>query len=189
MFSKSSTKIYVLSNNKYGLINYNGDELVPCEYDWLEIDEERDDIVYTCQNNLYGILDADERQVIAPCIYKKKIHFSSWCDFAIVNEDNNKFIINKKGKILPLNAFSEDGKPVVICSTGSSITETDFIDKPIYFEYKGHEIYIDNDLQLYVNEPAKDESLNYGYLVINDDKTTKLFEDQEEELKLYLQRK
>lgn len=98
--------LYVKLDDKYGLINFDGKEIVPCIYDDLTLIPEHGNLAgrrffrffKTKLDDKYGLINFDGKE-ITPCKYSDLIEFGG----AIKSKSNNKYgLITYEGKeILP----------------------------------------------------------------------------------------
>ncbi|MDL2299619.1 WG repeat-containing protein, partial [Bacteroides sp. OttesenSCG-928-E20] len=58
--------ILVTLNDKYGFVNEQGKEVVPCKYN--DANSLQDGIANVCSNNKWGIIDASGKEIV-PCKY------------------------------------------------------------------------------------------------------------------------
>lgn len=86
----------VKSKGKYGVLNSNGQETVPCIYEWMD-DFITDGFVAIKEKGKYGIIDVSGNLII-PATYDHEIYFSEGL-FSI--EKDNKFgFLDSNGKIV-----------------------------------------------------------------------------------------
>lgn len=90
--------LYVKSDDKYGLINFDGKEIAPCKYDDLTLFTEYRYLFKTELDDNYGMINFDGKEII-PCKYSDLIEFGD----AIKSKSNNKYgLITYEGKeIIP----------------------------------------------------------------------------------------
>ena len=87
---------HVFLNEKWGLIDKNGNEIIPCIYECICDDEFYDDFVKVRRNAKYGYVNSLGKELI-PCIYDWATSFNN--GKAIVGKDNHKFVIDIKGRL------------------------------------------------------------------------------------------
>lgn len=88
--------LYVKFDDKYGLINFDGKEIVPCKYDDLKLFTEYRDFFKTELDDKYGMINFEGKEII-PCKYDDLTFFTyirrDYDDFFIVikSKSNNKY--------------------------------------------------------------------------------------------------
>ncbi|MFN8438274.1 MAG: WG repeat-containing protein [Cytophagales bacterium] len=83
-------------NNKYGLVSYNGREIIPCEYDYFKVEISENIKVYTSKGKYLAIVDTTGLQ-----LYDTTYNYQEISDFrkgyARVKKFNKYGFINHKG--------------------------------------------------------------------------------------------
>ena len=101
-------------NNKRGIVNRMGKEIVPCIYDWIEVS---DGLIKVSRENKYGYIDFEGKTSI-PLSYDDAGNFIS--GFAAVKNNDKYGVINKSGDLIvpfeydAINAFNDEGVAVAI---------------------------------------------------------------------------
>lgn len=72
-FGDKLISYHCIKNDKFGIIDKEGKTFLPCKYDYLSFDEERD-LIYVRKGRLYGIYSSDGKEIFAPIFtnYKKQ---------------------------------------------------------------------------------------------------------------------
>lgn len=81
---------------QYGIIQKNGQELIPCSYESLTIDGENDLIIFS-ENNKMGTMDYNKKIQI-PATFAYLTTFSS--GLAIFSDDDKSGLVNLKGEVV-----------------------------------------------------------------------------------------
>lgn len=87
--------IIVTQNQKYGLVNSNGAEIVPPKYDFIS--DFKSDLARFKLNNKWGYLNKSGKEVIPP-IFDEAEDFSR--DIAVVKQNGLAGVINKQNKVV-----------------------------------------------------------------------------------------
>ena len=86
-------------NQKYGLINEFGEEIVPAKYDYYIDSFSQNGLARVKSNDKYGYIDESGNEII-PCVYMEALDFNE-SDFTfVVTQDHELQIINSKNEIL-----------------------------------------------------------------------------------------
>lgn len=94
----------VQNGEKWGFINTEGKEVVPCIYDMLSGFKE--ELAAVCKKDKWGYVNT-KGEVVIPCIYERASDFSE--GLAAVRKNGKEGFINKKGEVaIPLK-FEECG--------------------------------------------------------------------------------
>ncbi len=94
----------VRNGEKWGAINTEGKEVVPCIYDMVCLFH--DDLASVCKNDKWGYVNT-KGELIIPCIYEYANDFSE--GLASVRKNGKEGFINKKGEIAIPFKFEECG--------------------------------------------------------------------------------
>lgn len=94
----------VRNGEKWGAINTEGKEVVPCIYDMVCLFH--DDLAAVCKNDKWGYVNT-KGELIIPCIYEYANDFSE--GLASVRKNGKEGFINKKGEIAIPFKFEECG--------------------------------------------------------------------------------
>lgn len=94
----------VRNGEKWGAINTEGKEVVPCIYDM--VNSFHDDLAAVCKNDKWGYVNT-KGELIIPCIYEYANDFSE--GLASVRKNGKEGFINKKGEIAIPFKFEECG--------------------------------------------------------------------------------
>lgn len=94
----------VRNGEKWGVINTEGKEVVPCIYDM--VNSFHDDLAAVCKNDKWGYVNT-KGELIIPCIYEYANDFSE--GLASVRKNGKEGFINKKGEIAIPFKFEECG--------------------------------------------------------------------------------
>ena len=90
--------LQVKSNNKYGLINLEGKEIIPCKYDELTIFDWEEKLLQVKLDSKYGLINLEGKEII-PCKYDEELRIFDW-NKEFILEDNNYFRrVAKIGKV------------------------------------------------------------------------------------------
>ena len=84
---------FVKRNGKYGYININGEEVIPCQYDVASSFSEG--LAFVKRNRKYGYINTEGKEVI-PCQYDKATTFFE--NHAVVSKNSKYHFINKSGQ-------------------------------------------------------------------------------------------
>ncbi len=87
-----------LLNNKYGLVDINGNQITSFEYD--NIQEFKDGLAIVTKDNLTGVIN-EQGNIVIPIIYQDISSFEG--NVAIASIEGKDFLINKDGKVLTNN--------------------------------------------------------------------------------------
>ncbi|MCD8019842.1 MAG: WG repeat-containing protein, partial [Clostridiales bacterium] len=89
------------TTEKYGLLDEEGEEAIPCEYDEMYFpDNTRDyDYVMVKQGDTWGVLDYEGNELVEVC-YKSISPYSNGNTTAAGYDGNKTYLYNKKGKEL-----------------------------------------------------------------------------------------
>lgn len=112
-------------NQKYGLINEFGEEIVPAKYDYYIDSFSQNGLARVKSNDKYGYIDESGNEII-PCVYMEALDFNE-SDFTfVVTQDHELQIINSKNEILvdlgnyddlgytPISPFNKNGFAIVL---------------------------------------------------------------------------
>lgn len=94
----------VRNGEKWGAINTEGKEVVPCIYDM--VNSFHDDLAAVCKNDKWGYVNT-KGELVIPCIYEYANDFSE--GLASVSKNGKEGFINKKGEIAIPFKFEECG--------------------------------------------------------------------------------
>ena len=72
----------VLRHNKWGFINQEGYEVIPCLYEWVS--DFQEDLALIFQNDKFGVIDK-EGKIVIPCNYDKVSEFHEDFSFVLKN--------------------------------------------------------------------------------------------------------
>ena len=95
--------LQVKLDDGYGLINIEGEEIIPCKYDdFIRFNLCNKNLFQVKSDNKYGLIDVEGKDFI-PCKYDDLIKiFDWWNDSYLVKLDNKYGLINSEGKeIIP----------------------------------------------------------------------------------------
>ena len=118
----------VQNGEKWGFINTEGKEIVPCVYDMVS--SFNDGLAAVCKNDKWGYVNT-EGELVIPCIYEYANEFSE--GLASVRKNGKDGFINKKGEVaIPLKyeecgifceglAYAGDKKGHYFIDTGGNI--------------------------------------------------------------------
>jgi transcriptional regulator with XRE-family HTH domain len=85
--------MFVTKNNKHGLMNLDGETIIPCEYNMFEIE---DNYVLTVKGNKRGLMNLDGKTII-PCEYTR---FKIEDSYVFVSKYNKHGLMNLDGKTI-----------------------------------------------------------------------------------------
>lgn len=94
----------VRNGEKWGAINTEGKEVVPCIYDM--VNSFHDELAAVCKNDKWGYVNT-KGELVIPCIYEYANDFSE--GLASVRKNGKEGFINKKGEIAIPFKFEECG--------------------------------------------------------------------------------
>ena len=94
----------VRNGEKWGAINTEGKEVVPCIYDM--VNSFHDELAAVCKNDKWGYVNT-KGELVIPCIYEYANDFSE--GLASVSKNGKEGFINKKGEIAIPFKFEECG--------------------------------------------------------------------------------
>lgn len=94
----------VRNGEKWGVINTEGKEVVPCIYDM--VNSFHDELAAVCKNDKWGYVNT-KGELVIPCIYEYANDFSE--GLASVSKNGKEGFINKKGEIAIPFKFEECG--------------------------------------------------------------------------------
>ena len=128
-------------NQKYGLIDMNGKELLPCEYDKITAMEEIENSMIIQKDNKVGIVNSKGSIIVEP-IYKevKKLGETYKEGYITINDENKYGIVSTTKKQVLENKYdkieqvylenyyvvTENGKKELINTSGETIIENGF---------------------------------------------------------------
>ena len=125
----------VQKDGKYGLINFDGKEVIPTEYDEIAVIPQIENSFKVKKDNKYGIVDSDGKTVIQ----------AQYADIDVLGKDNKSGFIVKK----------DDGKYGIVDYSNTLILEAkyDSVEK-VY----GNDMYVvtENGKQKLVNKSGND---------------------------------
>ena len=106
IFSTNDNRFFLLldSNNKWGLINYKGEIILPCEFDSVNTSF-KDDMILVKKDDSWGFYNIDGTKVV-DCIFSSAIAFDQ--GIAAVKEkdiDLKYYLINLEGERVSKNSF------------------------------------------------------------------------------------
>lgn len=139
----------VRNGEKWGAINTEGKEVVPCIYDMVH--SFNDELAAVCKNDKWGYVNT-KGELIIPCIYEYANDFSE--GLASVRKNGKEGFINKKGEIAIPFKFEECGTFSEGLAYAGDKTGHYFIDKD-------GEIKIHLPKGFYINTGSSNEGNQY----------------------------
>lgn len=97
---KKSNPAPLTSSEKYGIIDANGSEVLPFEFDDINLGES--DTVIVAKNGKYGAIALSTKETILPCIYES---CSKWENGFRVKENGHYFFIDSSGKRITTDLY------------------------------------------------------------------------------------
>ena len=113
-----SSYIIATKNKKQGLLNSEGEIVVPCLYEDLRYALFHNQRMSVKRNGKYGFVDEKGEEVI-PCVYDYAFNFCDNIDVTVVESDHLGAIINKEGMLITPFKYKncggfKDGIPLAI---------------------------------------------------------------------------
>ncbi|MBJ2175145.1 WG repeat-containing protein [Aureibaculum sp. A20] len=107
-FKVEGNFVFVTKNNKHGLMNLDGETIIPCEYDMFEVEN---NYVLTLKGNKRGLMNLDGKTII-PCEYD-------------MFEVENNYVLTLKGNKRGL--MNLDGKTIIPCEYDMFEVENNYV--------------------------------------------------------------
>lgn len=174
----------VNEGGKYGLVNFNGDALLPCEYDEITALKGVTANLLVKKGGQVGLVN-EKGQEIIPTSYKNILTLKEGYknEYVIVNKDNKYGLIGTSGTVIlepkyesikyinssDTYAVSESGKVKLVDNSGEVIFDKEYND---ITNYKGEEIIVVKDKKYgvvgkdnKVKIPVTYEELKYAFSI------------------------